>query len=130
MTIVSNPTADFVIKMAGSVLALTALFLTWRTHSERTTFEMIYRVYSLCHTLENHLLRDWQLSHLFCIRREDYERTKECIRASVNPLELPQLRVKEQLFAIHVFIIYEQVYYQWLHSSPLFHPHRKRFLAA
>jgi hypothetical protein len=119
---------DFTIKVAGSILALTALFLTWRTHSERTTFEMIDRLYSLCHTLENHLLREWQLSHLFCIRKEDYDQTRDAIRSSVDPAKLTELRIKEELFAVHVFVIYEQVYYQWRHSTYTFHGPRKLFL--
>jgi hypothetical protein len=122
--------AEFWIKVVGAIAVVTALLLTWRTHAERATFEMIDRLYSLCHALESHALRDWYLAHLFCIGAEEYEQVKGRIKQQVqaDPSKLPEYLIKEKLFAIHVFVIYEQVYYQWVHSSRLFHRKRRRFL--
>jgi hypothetical protein len=119
---------DLILKVLGTVGITLGLFLNWRTHSERSTFEMIDRLYSLCHTLEAHLLRDWRLSHLFCIGREDYERVKARVAEGVKADERGQLLIREQLFAIHVFIIYEQVFYQWKNSSKWLHQRRIKFL--
>jgi hypothetical protein len=118
------------LKVVGAVAVIFALLLTWRTHAERTTFEMIDRLYSLCHTLEAHALRDWHLSHLLCIGGEEYEQVKGRIKllAHTDPSKLPEYLVKERFFAIHVFVIYEQVYYQWKHSSRIFHRRRRIFL--
>ncbi len=121
---------EFWLKVIGAIGVFFALIMTYRTHAERATFEMIDRLYSLCHTLEAHALRDWYLAHLFCIGVTEYEQVKGRIKqqAHGDPSKLAEYLVKEKLYAIHVFVIYEQVYYQWVHSSGPFHRRRRRFL--
>jgi hypothetical protein len=116
------------LKVIGALSFLGAWFLTWRTHSERATFEMIDRLYTLCHTLQAHLLREWRLSHLFCIGEHDYEQMKTKVAEGLEPKERSEFLAKEQMFAIHVFVVYEQVFYQWTHSSRWFHRRRRKFL--
>jgi hypothetical protein len=122
---------EFWLKVFGVFGALIALTVTWRTHAERATFEMIDRLYTLCHTLQAHALREWYLAHLFCIGEGEYNSVKARIKmqASTEPTRCAEFAVKEKLFAIHVFIIYEQVFYQWKHTSRVLHRRRRRFLA-
>ena len=119
---------ELLIKIVGAFGITLGLLLNWRTHSERSTFEMIDRLYSLCHTLEAHLLRDWRLSHLFCIGAEDYEQMRRSVAEGLTPEERNQFRVKEQMFAVHIFVVYEQVLYQWKSSSGVLHRRRRKFL--
>jgi hypothetical protein len=129
---------EFWLKVLGVIGGLFALILTWRTHAERATFEMIDRLYSLCHVLENHALANWHMAHLFCISKDrskgegkdEYECFKERIKNQVDGNEKmrSELMVKEKLFAIHIFIVYEQVYYQWKNTSRFLHRRRRKFL--
>jgi hypothetical protein len=121
---------EFGVKIFGVIGALAALTLTWRTHAERATFDMIDRLYTLCHALEAHALRDWYLAHRFCTGTKEYESVKEHIKeqAAKEPERRSEVIVKEKLFAIHVFISYEQVFYQWKNTSPVLHRRRRRFL--
>ena len=121
---------EFWLKVFSVPAALIALVVTWRTHADRTTFEMIDRLYTLCHALEAHALREWYLAHRYCIGPAEYEVVKARIRhqAAAEPARWPEFLVKEKLFAIHVFIIYEQVYYQWLHTTRRLNPRRHKFL--
>jgi hypothetical protein len=120
---------EFALKVIGSFAVIVALFLTWRTHSQRATFDMIDRLYSLCHILHAHLFANWQLAHLFCVGVEDYSRTKRMIenRMAGEVTDNNEWRIKEKLFATHVFIAYEQVYYQWKQSRFMLGT-RKNFL--
>jgi hypothetical protein len=103
------------------------LILTWWTHSQSSTFEMIDRLYSLCHTLQGHALREWRLSHLYCIGPDLYEQTKQRIAAGTSdPLDRVRLSVEEREFAIHILVTYEQVYFQWKHSRAI--SRRRKFL--
>jgi hypothetical protein len=120
---------EFWLKLVGGLAALIALAATWRTHSERSTFEMIDKLYTLCHALVAHAMRDPFLSHLFAITNKEYEEVKVAIQNNIKPeTPISEYRIKEKLFAIHEFIIFEQVYYQWKNTSWLFHRKRRRFL--
>jgi hypothetical protein len=125
----SRADIEFWLKLLGVIGALGALALTWRTHAQRATFEMIDRLYSSCHVLVGHALTTWQLAHLFCIGQEEYQRVKERIRNQVagDETRCSELIVKEKLYAIHVFVVYEQIYYQWWHTSG-FLSKRREFL--
>ena len=105
---------------------IVSLLGTWWTHQQRATFDMIDGIYGLCHTLHGHLRNEWRLSHLFCIGDEVYYETRDRIAKSPN-LPKDELQVKERLFAVQVFIIYEQAFYQWQKSS-LWLPNRRKFL--
>lgn len=122
--------AVFWLNVFGVVGAVVALLLNWRAHAERASFEMIDRLYALCHTLEADLMKEWYLAHLFCIGDGEYSIVKSKIQVQVarESARFPELLIKEKLFAIQIFLIYEQVYYQWGKSSPLFHRGRRRFL--
>jgi hypothetical protein len=68
----SHMDIELIFKIFGGIGVVSTLFLTWRTNAERATFDMIDRSYSLCLALEEHLLREWRLSHrrgAFPIRR-------------------------------------------------------------
>lgn len=121
---------DDCLKVGGAIVALGTIWVAWRGHEERAMFDMIDRLYSLCHTLEAHLLTDWQLSHLFAITPGEYERVKKLIQSSVTAENRAMLKVRERLFAIHVFIVYEQIYYQWRFTRSRLHPDRADFLEA
>jgi len=125
-----HPAIEFWLKVFTVLAALVAMVVTWRTHADRTTFEMIDRLYTLCHALEAHALRDWYLAHLYCIGAGEYEVVKARIRhpAAAEPARWPEFLVKEKLFAIHVFIVYEQIYYQRLHTTRSLNPRRYKFL--
>ena len=119
---------DLTFKGVAAIGIPVTLVFTWWTHQQRSTFEMIDRLYSLCHTLQNHMLHEWRLSHLFCISAEVYDDTSRRIAADVARVaktptkeddELEKLIVEEQQLAIHIFVIYEQVYYQWKYSGVL-----------
>lgn len=121
--------------IAAFGIPLTLLF-GWWTHQQRSTFEMIDRLYSLCHILQSHMLHEWRLSHLFCIGDHVYYDTKRRIAEDVQRVlatpkttddELQKLIVEEQQFAIHIFVIYEQVYFQWK-TSGLIQFRRRAFL--
>jgi hypothetical protein len=122
---------EFWLKVLGVVGALVALTLTWRAHAERTTFEMIERLYALWYSLQSEACRDWYLAHLLCIGTEEYDRVTNRIRQQLgqDTGKQGEYLIKERLFVIHILMIYEQVYYQWRHSSLVFHRRRRRFLA-
>ena len=115
----SRDDIEFWLKVLAVIGGLGALLLTWRTHAQRATFEMIDRLYSLCHVLESHALATWQLTHLFCIGKEEYEWVKGRIAQGIagNANLCSELIVKEKLYAIHIFVVYEQVFYQWKNTS-------------
>jgi hypothetical protein len=121
-----HPDIELYAKIIGIFGVILALLLNWRAHAERSTFDMIDKMYSLCHTLESHLLKEWYLSHLFCIDDDEYYKTKTIIAKKVKEEQIEELQIKERLFAIHVFIVFEQVLYQKKHSS--FWLNRKRNL--
>jgi hypothetical protein len=122
---------EFWLKVLGGFGVLLAVLLTWWTHAQRATFEMIDKLYSLCHVLVNHALATWQLAHLFYIGEKEYESVKERIRDRVAGDEklCSELIVKEKLYAIHTFIVYEQIFYQWKNTSWLLF-RRRKFLKA
>jgi len=121
---------ELTFKAIAAAGILITLSFTWRSHQQRTTFEMIDRLYSLCHTLQGHMLHEWRLSHLFCIGGAVYEDTKariasdRCLKDDLN-----KLIVEERQFANQIFVMYEQVYYQWRHSR-FFQGARREFLSA
>lgn len=110
---------DLLLKILAGVALIPTLFFTWWTHRQRSTFDMIDGLYSLCHILQNHMLQEWRLSHLFCIGVDIYETTKREIAAATVQDEdaRRRLAVMERQFAVHIFVIYEQVYFQWMNSS-------------
>lgn len=112
------------VAAAGVVASLLG---TWWTHQQRATYDMIDGIYSLCHRLHEELHAEWRLSHLFCIGDTTYLEVRDRIASTVDARERPMLLVKERLFAIQVFIAYEQAYYQWQQSSRLL-GHRRQFL--
>src|ERR1043165_2484608 len=68
---------DLVLRIVTAVtipIAVWSLRTTWRTHLERSTFEMDDRMYSLCHILQDHVQRDWRGAHLHFIRKIHYLR--------------------------------------------------------
>jgi hypothetical protein len=121
---------EFWLKVFSVPAALIALIVTWRTHADRATFEMIDRLYTLCHALEAHALREWYLAHLFCVGEQEYGLVRARIRqqAAAEPARCPEFLIKEKLFAIHVFIIYEQIYYQRKYTTRFLHRRRFDFL--
>jgi hypothetical protein len=111
---------ELTFKAIAAVGIPIGLILTWWTHSQRSTFEMIDRLYSLCHTLQGHALREWRLSHLYCIGSDLYDETRNQVQAGItDPQDRIRLSVEEREFAIHILVTYEQVYYQWKHSRAL-----------
>lgn len=122
-------------QLLGAIVALIAISLTWLTHRQRVTFEMIDRLYSLCHTLEGLLMKEPRLSHLFCVGAGDrsiYTDTVRRIAASVDTTKdadatRSELAVVERLFAIHTLIAFEQVYYHHKYCGVL-NSSRKAFL--
>jgi hypothetical protein len=123
-----NADIEIYVRVIGTFSVVLALLLNWRTHAERSTYDMIDKLYSLCHTLESHLLKEWYLSHLFCIDDDEYYKTKATIMQKVKDEQIEELQIKEKLFAIHIFIVYEQVLYQKKHSSFWFNRKRSLFL--
>lgn len=118
--------------VVGPIVAVVALFVTWLVHRQGVTFNMIDGVYALCHKLHGYLFSEWRLTHLFCIDTGVYEPTRNRVQVAfdapeVNDVERNELIEKERLFAIHVFIVFEQAYYQWKETSFFFWK-RKRFL--
>jgi len=122
-------TWEFWLKIVAAAAVIPTLFLTWWTHRQRSTFEMIDRLYSLCHILQSHMLHEWRISHLFCIGTDVYLETTRRIRSSVTDEAVKaELGVEERQFAIHIFVIYEQIFYQWQNSSNRLERGRSRFL--
>lgn len=124
-------TADLIVKITAGVIAGGALYASWKSHLDRATFDMIDKLYSLCHTLEQHALKEWNVSHLFCVGMEEYDSVKHGIMHVLenDRKRWPEFIVKEKLFAIHIFICYEQVYYQ-LENTSKFLKRRRAFLQA
>lgn len=122
---------EFWVKGAGILFAIGALVIAWLTHAQRSFFDMIDRLYALPQALEANLLREWYLAHLWCVGAEEYARVKGAIRDQIatDHAELQVYRIREKLFAIQVFLLYEQVYYQWKSSWRILHPGRHRFLS-
>lgn len=119
---------ELILQVLGAVGIITALFLTWRTHAERATFEMIDRLYTLGHELHLTVVKDWRLAHLKAVRASDYEKTKAIVSAGLSDEQKSEYAVKELMLAIHIFNVYEHVYYQWKTSSRIWLPGRKTFL--
>jgi len=119
---------ELVLKVFGAIGVIIALFLTWRTHAERATFEMIDRLYALGHELHLTVIKDWRLAHLKSIKAEDYEQMKALVSAGLKDAQKSEYLVKERMLAIHIFNVYEQVYFQCKASSKRWHPRRKAFL--
>jgi hypothetical protein len=121
---------DFWLKVAAGLTIVPTLVFAWWTHRQKSTFEMIDKLYSLCHILQNHMLHEWRLSHLFCIGSDIYEQTVQQIGSgSLHERVKAKLGVEERQFAIHIFVIYEQVFYQQLNSNRWLEKGRERFLA-
>jgi hypothetical protein len=115
-----------IIAAIGIIIAFVATVLT---HNQRNTFEMIDRVYGQCHTLQSRILQEWRLSHMYCIGTPTYTDVKKRIEASL-PAEAPILekwRILERNYAIHIAVVYEQVYFQWK-CTPWYQKRRRRFL--
>ena len=119
---------ELVLKVLGAIGIIVALFLTWRTHAERATFDMIDSLYALGHELHLAVLKDWRLAHLKSIEAEDYEQTKALVAAGLKDEQKSEYLIKERMLAIHIFNVYEQVYFQCKASSKRWHPKRKAFL--
>ena len=114
------------LKVGGTVVALLALCVAVASHAQRVTFEMIDRLYSLCHALQAHALRDWYLGPV--LHRGRGVRAGQGAGPATRPGRAGEtLRVsgRGKLFAIHVFVVYEQVYYQ-LQSTPRWLISRRR----
>ena len=111
----------------AAVGIVASLLGMWWTHQQRATFDMIDGIYGLCHRLHVELHSEWRLSHLFCIGEETYAEARARVASGVASDDIARLAVRERLFAIQVFIAYEQAFYQWQRSSRL-PGHRRRFL--
>jgi hypothetical protein len=126
----ANPSP--VVAAIGILVGLTATVLT---HNQRNTFEMIDRVYGQCHALQGRILAEWQLSHMYCIGIQAYSAVVQRIQASLPAKGDDLQRIRERLqvlernYAIHIFVVYEQVYFQWKYT-PWYQFARKRFLEA
>jgi hypothetical protein len=113
----------YVIDWAVAVPLLAVIItmaMTWWTHHQRATFEMIDRMYALCHTIHGHLMNDWRLMHIFTIDKDAYDASCAHITASLakdNQTDFNELLEKERLLAIHLFIAYEQVFFHLEHTS-------------
>jgi hypothetical protein len=124
----ANPSAA--VAAIGIIVGFVATVLT---HNQRNTFEMIDRVYGQCHALQGRMLDEWQLSHMYCIGLPTYADVAKRIEASLPPesenadLIRDRLRVLERDYAIHIFVVYEQVYFQWIYT-PWYQVRRNRFL--
>ena len=121
-------TLDFGLKILGAGLVIAGLFLNWRTHSERSRFEMIDRLYALGQSLENHVLTHWRLAHLLCITKAEYEVVSKQVQSELPPGSRNEMLIKERTFALYIFIVYEQILYQRNHSWKRLHSQRRRFL--
>lgn len=108
------PAAGAFATLAAVTVTMT---MTWWTHHQRATFEMIDRMYSLCHTVHGHLLKDWRLMHLFIIGNDPYSTSCERIKNSFDEKERNELIEKERLIAIHLFVAYEQVFFHLKYTS-------------
>jgi hypothetical protein len=114
----------------GIISAFTATVLT---HIQRNTFEMIDRVYGQCHALQGRILDEWRLSHMYCIGELTYADMTKRIEASLHAESANEQQVRERLqvlerdYAIHIFVVYEQVYFHWKYT-PWYQRKRNRFL--
>jgi len=128
---------DLVLRIVTAVtipIAVWSLRTTWRTHLERSTFEMVDRMYSLCHILQDHVQRDWRVAHLHCIGKVPYYRTaaiikKRCSSGGRNETGVSDGRIAERQFVIRILMVYEQIYLQWIETDES-HKRRKVFLKA
>jgi hypothetical protein len=124
----ANPSAA--VAAIGIIIGFVATVLT---HNQRNTFEMIDRVYGQCHALQGRILEEWQLSHMYCIGKLTYANVAKRIEASLHAEPANEQRVRERLqvlerdYAIHIFVVYEQVYFQWKYT-PWYQRKRNRFL--
>ena len=119
---------DLTFKGIAAIGIPFTLSMTWWTHRQRSMFEMIDRLYSLCHTLQGHMLHEWRLSHLFCIGGSAYAEAVEKIATDASTkADRSKLIVEERQFAIHIFVVFEQAYYQRT-ASRYFHGGRRKFL--
>jgi hypothetical protein len=113
-----------IITASGILIAFCATILT---HSQRNTFEMIDRVYAQCHALQVRILDNWLLSHLYCIGGPTYDAVAARIKAKVSADCKEKMQVLELNYAIHIFVVYEQIYFQWKHT-PGYQVTRKKFV--
>ncbi|MBL0183897.1 MAG: hypothetical protein IPP96_17070 [Chitinophagaceae bacterium] len=101
---------SLLIGVIGIFFALRNQYLTRVTHAERSTFEMIDKLYNLCHTIEKTLLDDWRLSHMFCMGKDEYLKRRFDIEKSMeSDSEKTKYKYKEFHYTIHLLLIYEQV---------------------
>lgn len=131
------------VEYAGGVLGLVAILFTAtytiiqqrgsrREHAEKAHFEMINTLYAGWHVLHERIQHEWRFRHLLCLTPREYELVKVQIKTKLlsekNKSDLAELAVKEKMFAIEIFIMFEQVYYQWECTDPNTHKNRKKFL--
>ena len=124
--------ADLALRALGVLaipIGIVAFTLSWRAHQERSSFEMVDKMYSLCHLVQDHVQKAWYLAHLHCIDANTYHRTAELIRARTREDKDNQAkyRVEERQLAIRILMVYEQIYYQW-NMTPESHRKRRDFL--
>jgi len=113
--------------VATMIALIVTMTMTRLANNERATFEMIDKVYSLCHTLHGHLIREWQLIHLFTTTEASYWSSRRHIDGDYNEEQCKQWLEKERLLAIHIFIAYEQVYFHYCNTAKYMRG-RRRFL--
>jgi hypothetical protein len=66
--------ADIIFKLIDAVAIPLTLGVTWLTHQQRSMFEMVDKMYALCHVLHDHVARNPRVSHLFAIERDSISR--------------------------------------------------------
>ena len=121
---------DLFFRATGAIAIPFTLAIAIRTHRERATFEMIDRMYALCHGVQDHVQKQWLIGHLHCIGKPAYDRAVAQIKK--HPLsedKKMQLRIEERQFVIRILMVYEQIYYQWYMTKPS-HKARREFLAS
>jgi hypothetical protein len=124
----ANPSTA--VAAIGIIIAFAATVLT---HNQRNTFEMIDRVYGQCHALQGRILDEWRLSHMYCIGDLTYADMTKRIEASLHAEPAngqcvrEELQVLERDYAIHILVVYEQVYFHWKYT-PWYQRKRNRFL--
>jgi hypothetical protein len=122
---------DLILKVVGLIaipIGIVAFRLSWRAHQERSSFDMVDKMYSLCHLLQDHVQKTSYLAHLHCIDARTYYRTVDLIRSQTDIVKgNTKYRVEERQFAIRILMVYEQIYYQW-DMTPESHHKRRKFL--
>jgi hypothetical protein len=111
--------AKFIIAVVTVFAVVLTLVWTAWSYARQATSEMIDRMYSLCHSLQRDALREWCVSHLYCIGYAEYEGVKDkVLKMATEPGRYPEYLIKERLFAIQIFTVYEQIYFQWWYCKP------------